>query len=493
MYSSPKDLHAKQFMEFDGHKDEVNCVSFSSNFSFMVTGSDDHRVRVFDVKTKQCSMNLRKHKGAVKSVAISPCDRYFASGSFDKTAKIWRADEGSCLHDLEGHTKSVEVVAFSSCSVYLCTGSWDRTAILWCVQTGCRIKTFTGHGSLVQSVSFSLKHELLASGSWDFNIRVWNLNHVLNRKIVDTFIKNKKANLHTKVHEDNIVKEDMIEDINESEDVLTHAKDDGSIIGIDHWQRSMENKSNNSEESDIHIGRGIYVSYRKACMTMEHLGNVDELDGITVDQENFTSKTWRVKDNDATRNTRIDEINCKEIHENHEQKSTNQANAEGINKNELMRHHSDGANADTENCKVLTGHRGNIHATAFSKFGMLASGSWDKSVRIWNPLNGDCIHILLGHTGWVQAVCFAPDATYCASAADDESVKVWDLVTGECVNTLEGCTYLTHHCTFTPNGHIIAAGASLPPADKQQETESERAQLAERQNTDPSQSVIIAL
>lgn len=205
-----------------------------------------------------------------------------------------------------------------------------------------------------------------ASGSWDFNVRVWNLNHFQNKKIVDTFIKNQKANLHNEVHEDNIFKEDVIEDtVNESEDELTHAKDYGRIIGIHNWQRSMKNKSNN-----IHIGQGIYVSYKKACMTMEHLGNADELDDITVDQENFTIN---VEDNDAMRNTRIDETNCKAINEKHDQKPISQANTKGINKNESMKHHSDGANADTENCKVLTGHTGNIHAIAFSKYGMLVS------------------------------------------------------------------------------------------------------------------------
>ncbi|CAG5116734.1 unnamed protein product [Candidula unifasciata] len=467
MYSSPKDLHMKQLTEFGGHKDEVNCVSFSSDFSIMVTGSDDKRVRVFDVRTKRCILSLGGHRGAVKCVAISPCDRYFASGSFDKNARIWKTDEGSCLRILPGHKKSVEAVTFSSCSVYLCTGSWDRTAILWCVQTGCQIRTFDGHGSLVQSVAFSPIHKLVASGSWDFSVRVWTLDHIENMRIVDAFLKKRKSFMHGEIDEDDTVKEDMAGDVtNVPQDECKNPKDNGGIIETDNGQTAMENKSSDSKESDKCVARGIYVDYKKACQKEDKLRNIDKLDD--------TLEKYTISEEDAMRNKQSHESKSKVMNEEDEHE---QAKTKGTDKRELLKCESDGN--DTDSCTILTGHTGNIHAVAFSQYGMLASGSWDRSVRIWNPLKGNCIHILLGHTGWVQAVSFSPDGGYCASAADDECVKVWDVVIGQCVNTLEGCTYLAHHCAFTPDGHVIAAGASSPPADMQ--TERERAQLAERQ------------
>lgn len=72
---------------------------------------------------------------------------------------------------------------------------------------------------------------------------------------------------------------------------------------------------------------------------------------------------------------------------------------------------------------------------------MQASGSWDKTVRLWNPRNGKLIHVLEGHDGWVQAVTFSPDGIYVASACDDDSVRVWDIVTGTCIKLLEVSTH----------------------------------------------------
>jgi WD40 repeat protein len=68
---------------------------------------------------------------------------------------------------------------------------------------------------------------------------------------------------------------------------------------------------------------------------------------------------------------------------------------------------------------------------------MLASGGYDKTVRLWDASSGDCISTLKEHTNWVRAVAFAPDGQTLISGSQDETIKLWDVATGDCLNTLK--------------------------------------------------------
>ena len=57
----------------------------------------------------------------------------------------------------------------------------------------------------------------------------------------------------------------------------------------------------------------------------------------------------------------------------------------------------------------------------------LASGSRDKTIRIWEVKNARCVITLIGHDNWVTDVCFHPGGRYLISVSDDKSLRVWDL------------------------------------------------------------------
>ena len=60
----------------------------------------------------------------------------------------------------------------------------------------------------------------------------------------------------------------------------------------------------------------------------------------------------------------------------------------------------------------------------------LASGSADKTVKVWEVQTGQEALTLKGHTSGVWSVCFSPDGKRLASASGDKTVKVWDAATG---------------------------------------------------------------
>merc|ERR1711988_805941 len=69
---------------------------------------------------------------------------------------------------------------------------------------------------------------------------------------------------------------------------------------------------------------------------------------------------------------------------------------------------------------------------------MGASGSYDKTVRIWDVMSGECVHVLNGHSSGVSSVCYSPDGKTLASGSYDNTVRIWDVMSGECVHVLNG-------------------------------------------------------
>lgn len=80
--------------------------------------------------------------------------------------------------------------------------------------------------------------------------------------------------------------------------------------------------------------------------------------------------------------------------------------------------------------KFVKAHKSKALVLAFSADGViLASGSADQSVKLWNAITGDLVAILTGHTDRISGLAFSPDGTTLASGSYDRTVKLWD-VTG---------------------------------------------------------------
>ena len=109
------------------------------------------------------------------------------------------------------------------------------------------------------------------------------------------------------------------------------------------------------------------------------------------------------------------------------------------------------------------GHTDNVNSVAFSPDGLLiASGSYDGTVRFWDVQTGKEIRRFEGHRKayamGVLSLAFSPDGRSIASGDHDGTVQLWDVQTGKEIRQLEGHTNSVMSVTFSPDGRWIASG-----------------------------------
>lgn len=110
--------------------------------------------------------------------------------------------------------------------------------------------------------------------------------------------------------------------------------------------------------------------------------------------------------------------------------------------------------------QTLTGHSNGVHSLEFSPDGMtLASGSDDKTIKLWNAQTGALKLTISGHNSAVHTVAFSPDGSQLASGSTDKTIKVWDVRTGALKQTLTGHGETVKTVAFSPDGKLLASGS----------------------------------
>ena len=109
---------------------------------------------------------------------------------------------------------------------------------------------------------------------------------------------------------------------------------------------------------------------------------------------------------------------------------------------------------------VLAGHTDAVEVDdglAFSPDGkLLASGSRDKTIRLWSVAGQKQVG-LLQHPDWAESVSFSPDGKLLASSSRDEIVRLWDVQEQKQIGLLEKDAGRVICLAFSPDGELLAS------------------------------------
>jgi WD40 repeat protein/tetratricopeptide (TPR) repeat protein len=179
-------LGNREVLRLTGHEGPVCSVAVTPDGRYVVSGSGDDTVRLWDLATGKEERRFTGHERWVTSVAVTPDGRYVVSGSGDFTVRVWDLATGKEERRFTGHERWVNSVAVTPDGKYVVSGSHDNTVRLWELATGKEVRRFTGHEAAVISVAVAPDGRYIVSGSggvwankdWvkiDNTVRLWEL------------------------------------------------------------------------------------------------------------------------------------------------------------------------------------------------------------------------------------------------------------------------------------------------------------------------------
>jgi WD40 repeat protein len=160
-----------------GHTDGVYCVAYSPDGKYLVTGSLDHTLKLWDVAAaKEVKTYAGKdgHQKMVLSVAFSPDGQMIASGGADNTLKVWDVPIGTPIRSFKA-ADATTAVALTADGTKLAVGGKDGVVkVLNAADFKELLKLDGQHQGAVTGVAFSANGQVLVSTSTDRTARFWN-------------------------------------------------------------------------------------------------------------------------------------------------------------------------------------------------------------------------------------------------------------------------------------------------------------------------------
>jgi WD40 repeat protein len=484
---------------FKGHKDAVFTLAFTPDGKYVLTGSFDHTLKMWDAASGQEVRTFGGPTGHTKMVvcaAVSKDGQYLASGSTDNTLKVWDVPSSSPLREFAAK-EAVNAVALSADGKKLATGLKDGLVKIWNAEDGKELLTLKGHAGAVKSVAFSANGLTLASCDTQGMVRFWT---VADGKAAGEIGAHSGSVNGVVFNPNNVTAYSVGQDGTvrfwavatplprafppHAQTILTTALSADSAQVLSASADKVARVTNFANGTQLRVLADVPAPITAATFN----GNATQIAGGTQEGQFIV---WNNTDGKIVAQALAHEgaVTGVSIKAQNDQAITGGADgllrvwALPLPASKSLAHpdevlaaawKADGtkvytggkdkivrswlvANAQIE--KPFAGHTAPVTAVALSPDGkILASGGEDTTIRLWNPVDGKETALIGGHGARVTSLQFNAAGTQLLSASADGTVKLWQ-VPPPAPKSLAHPDQVTG-LTLTPDGTKLITGGA---------------------------------
>lgn len=409
--------------------DEGSDTPSVEPFSRLRTGTDTKEAK----ETPAPEIKRQKVSGRdavpMETDAAAPSEAQ-APGLLDRTP------EGQ-VTTLAGHTHEVFICAWSPTSSQLASGSGDFTARIWTIPDGPSGESQMSHmpepiilhhlsndkekSKDVTTLDWNHNGSALATGSYDGQARIWSSTGELTA----TLTKHRGPIFSLKWNctgdyllSGSVDKTAIIWDVATAGVKQQFAFHTEPTLDVD-W-RDEDSFASCSTDKMIYVCKLNETKYLKCFQ-----GHRDEVNAIKWDpsgqrlascSDDYTAKIWSMSDDNCIQDLRE---HSKEIY--------------------TIKWSPTGPGSNNPNANLV-----------------LASASFDSTIRLWDPATGTCLHVLDKHSDPVYSVAFSANGQYLASGSFDKCLHIWSVKDGTLRQTYRGNSGIFEVC-WNAEGTKVAA------------------------------------